>query len=77
MKGHVRKRSNKWSIVVDIGRDEATGKRRQKSLENRFSEPKKKAKMHFSGIKVCKMFAISLKTQKDTGAQNHANPCHY
>ncbi|MED0676944.1 tyrosine-type recombinase/integrase [Aneurinibacillus thermoaerophilus] len=29
MKGHVRKRGNKWSFVIDIGRDE-TGKRRQK-----------------------------------------------
>ncbi|MED0680652.1 tyrosine-type recombinase/integrase [Aneurinibacillus thermoaerophilus] len=30
MKGHVRKRGNKWSFVIDIGRDESTGKRRQK-----------------------------------------------
>lgn len=30
MKGHVRKRGNKWCFVVDIGRDEVTGKRTQK-----------------------------------------------
>lgn len=30
MKGHVRKRGNKWCFVVDIGRDELTGKRQQK-----------------------------------------------
>lgn len=29
MKGHVRKRGNKWCFVIDLGRDE-TGKRRQK-----------------------------------------------
>lgn len=29
MRGHVRKRGNSWSVVVDVGRDE-NGKRRQK-----------------------------------------------
>ena len=30
MKGHVRKRGNKWCFVLDIGQDPGTGKRRQK-----------------------------------------------
>ena len=30
MKGHVRKRGNKWCFVVDLGKDPGTGKRRQK-----------------------------------------------
>ncbi len=30
MRGHVRKRGATWAVVVDIGRDPATGKRRQK-----------------------------------------------
>lgn len=30
MKGHLRKRGTKWCIVVDIGTDPETGKRRQK-----------------------------------------------
>jgi integrase len=32
MKGYFRKRGSKWCFTVDIGRDEATGKRKQKSL---------------------------------------------
>lgn len=31
MKGYVRKRGNKWSYTVDIGRDTETGKRKQKT----------------------------------------------
>jgi integrase len=31
MKGYIRKRGNKWSYTVDIGRDPQTGKRKQKS----------------------------------------------
>lgn len=31
MKGYVRKRGNKWSYTVDIGRDPITGKRKQKT----------------------------------------------
>ncbi|WP_232700181.1 Arm DNA-binding domain-containing protein [Brevibacillus daliensis] len=30
MKGHVRKRSDKWCFVLDLGKDETTGKRQQK-----------------------------------------------
>lgn len=30
MKGHIRKRGNKYCIVIDIGPDPETGKRRQK-----------------------------------------------
>ena len=30
MKGHIRKRGNRWSVVVDIGVHPATGRRRQK-----------------------------------------------
>lgn len=30
MKGHIRKRGTKWCIIVDIGADSETGKRRQK-----------------------------------------------
>ena len=30
MKGHVRKRGKKWCFVVDVGRDEITGKRDQR-----------------------------------------------
>ncbi|MED4726829.1 tyrosine-type recombinase/integrase [Aneurinibacillus migulanus] len=30
MKGHARKRGSKWSFVIDLGRDEVTGKRKQK-----------------------------------------------
>ena len=30
MRGHVRKRGTTWAVVIDIGRDAATGKRRQK-----------------------------------------------
>jgi len=30
VRGHIRKRSkNSWSIVIDVGRDPQTGKRRQ------------------------------------------------
>jgi integrase len=29
MRGHVRKRGNTWCIIVDVGRDPETGKRRQ------------------------------------------------
>ena len=29
MRGHVRKRGSSWSLVVDVGRDPETGKRRQ------------------------------------------------
>ncbi|WP_260507900.1 Arm DNA-binding domain-containing protein [Cytobacillus firmus] len=31
MKGHVYKRGDSWTYVVDIGRDPTTGKRIQKS----------------------------------------------
>ncbi|WP_034757683.1 site-specific integrase [Rossellomorea vietnamensis] len=31
MKGYIRKRGNKWSFTVDIGRDPSTGKRKQKT----------------------------------------------
>ncbi len=31
MKGYFRKRGNKWSFTIDIGRDPATGKRKQKT----------------------------------------------
>ena len=31
MKGYIRKRGNKWSFTVDVGRDPATGKRKQKT----------------------------------------------
>lgn len=31
MKGYVRKRGNKWSFTVDVGRDPRTGKRKQKT----------------------------------------------
>jgi integrase len=31
MKGYIRKRGNKWSFTVDIGKDSKTGKRKQKS----------------------------------------------
>ncbi|NMH69676.1 site-specific integrase [Bacillus sp. RO3] len=31
MKGYIRKRGNKWSYTVDIGRDPSTGKRKQKT----------------------------------------------
>ncbi|MEV2661842.1 site-specific integrase [Paenibacillus larvae] len=30
MKGHIRKRGNKWCFVLDVGRDEITGERIQK-----------------------------------------------
>lgn len=30
MKGHVRKRGSKWCFVLDLGKDETTGKRQQK-----------------------------------------------
>jgi hypothetical protein len=30
MQGHVRRRGKKWAIVVELDRDPATGKRRQK-----------------------------------------------
>ncbi|QYY44384.1 tyrosine-type recombinase/integrase [Aneurinibacillus thermoaerophilus] len=46
------------------GLQEAAAKEFGKSLFG----AKKKVKMHFSKIKVCKMFANSLKTQKDAGA---------
>lgn len=32
MKGYFRKRGNKWSYTIDIGRDPATGKRKQKTI---------------------------------------------
>ncbi|AQS57027.1 Arm DNA-binding domain-containing protein [Novibacillus thermophilus] len=30
MRGHIRKRGNKWCFVLDVGIDEETGKRKQK-----------------------------------------------
>ncbi|MGE7873794.1 Arm DNA-binding domain-containing protein [Bacillus paramycoides] len=30
MKGHIRKRGSKWAIIIDIGPNPETGKRRQK-----------------------------------------------
>jgi integrase len=30
MKGHIKKRGRSWSIVIDVGRDPGTGKRKQK-----------------------------------------------
>ena len=30
MRGHIRKRGSKWVVVVDIGRDPETGRRKQK-----------------------------------------------
>jgi len=30
MRGHIRKRGNKWVVVIDIGRDPVTNKRKQK-----------------------------------------------
>lgn len=38
MKGHVRRRGNKWCAVVDVGRDPKTGKRKQKWLSG-FNSP--------------------------------------
>jgi integrase len=31
MKGYIRKRGNKWSFTVDVGRDPSTGKRKQRT----------------------------------------------
>lgn len=38
MRGHIRKRGNKWCAVVDVGRDPKTGKRKQKWLSG-FNSP--------------------------------------
>lgn len=32
MKGYFRKRGEKWSFTIDIGRDPLTGKRKQKTV---------------------------------------------
>jgi integrase len=32
LRGHVRKRGDKWAVVIDLGRDPSTGKRKQKWL---------------------------------------------
>ena len=31
MRGHVHKRGSRWAYVVDVGRDPATGKRKQRT----------------------------------------------
>ena len=31
MRGHVHKRGSTWGYVVDVGRDPATGKRKQRT----------------------------------------------
>ena len=33
MKGHIRKRGNRWSIVVDAGVHPETGRRRQRVVQ--------------------------------------------
>ena len=38
MRGHVRKRGERWAFVVELGRDPATGKRRQKWVSGFASE---------------------------------------
>lgn len=48
MKGYVRKRGNKWSFTVDIGRDPRTGKRKQKTHSG-FST-KKEAQAALAGL---------------------------
>jgi integrase len=34
LKGHIRKRGNKWCFVIDIGRDPENGRRKQKSFSD-------------------------------------------
>lgn len=45
MRGHINKRGNKYSFVVDIGRDPVTKKRRQKRMSGFTSEKKARAAM--------------------------------
>lgn len=42
MKGHIRKRGTKWSIIIDIGPDPETGKRRQKWFSGYKTKKKRK-----------------------------------
>lgn len=46
MQGHIAKRGNKYSIVIDIGRGPVTKKRRQKRVSGFTSEKKARAAMN-------------------------------
>lgn len=46
MRGHIRKRGNKWAVVLDLGRDPETGKRKQKWLSG--FDTKKDAQQHLT-----------------------------
>lgn len=46
MKGHIEKRGNKYSFVIDIGRDPVTKKRKQKRVSGFTSEKKARAAMN-------------------------------
>lgn len=46
MRGSIKKRGNKWSFVIDIGRDPVTKKRKQKRVSGFTSEKKARAAMN-------------------------------
>jgi len=48
MRGHIRKRGkNSWAVVVDLGRDPASGKRRQKWFAHK---TRREAEAHLAQI---------------------------
>lgn len=47
MKGYFRKRGEKWSFTIDIGRDPLTGKRKQKTVSG---FKRKKPKEHVMNL---------------------------
>lgn len=48
MKGYFRKRGEKWSFTIDIGRDPLTGKRKQKQYQA--LKQRKKPKEHVMNL---------------------------
>ncbi|MFC5775117.1 site-specific integrase [Ectobacillus antri] len=64
MKGYIRKRGKTWSYTIDIGRDEATGKRKQKT-KGGFST-KKEAQAALAKLQTEIQEGSYIETSKDT-----------
>lgn len=50
MKGYFRKRGEKWSFTIDIGKDPITGKRKQKTASG--FKTKKKPNVHAMSLSI-------------------------
>lgn len=50
MKGYFRKRGEKWSFTIDIGKDPITGKRKQK--QHQALKQRKKPNVHVMSLSI-------------------------